>query len=532
MTAGRSKLRDLLFKPAGHEESLPPFWDRFLQKDPPPPPPPAPPGSAAAFDPETVFWAMRALPATEAVKHFLVCGAIGSGKTITLRLLLQSIARRFHSGAGGAEQLIVFDAKGDMVSLLQGLGLSTEDDHVHLLNPFDERSSVWNLGEATQSPLMARALAALLIPEERNTTAPYFTDASRELVHAVLLALNQVAGTAWSFRDLLCAFDSKEHVLAVCRQHPRADKDAKRILGDGQHAPAVLSTLGTKLGRFEQVAALWHTSPRRKPFSIPEFLQRPGVLILGNDPVLRESFWPINAILLKALANEVLRGPETLRPRHWFLLDELRAMERLDSVQDLLNRGRSKGVSMILGIQSIEGLCDVYGDHAANDLLGQCANKTFLRAGSHKTAQWAEEHFGKVRRLETSVTETRGFESNSTAWNQSIQERSMFLASFFLDLPLPGDGGRYTAVCDVPSFRETLIVDRPFEEVKALLLPRANVDDLKPRTDLNHQTLQPWTATQEELFCPGLKRRELKPGRKRPPNRPDHGLPPLHGLDP
>jgi hypothetical protein len=31
------------------------------------------------------------------------------------------------------------------------------------------------------------------------------------------------------------------------------------------------------------------------------------VLVLGNDPVLRDSIWPINALLLEALTQEILR---------------------------------------------------------------------------------------------------------------------------------------------------------------------------------------------------------------------------------
>ena len=74
---------------------------------------------------------------------------------------------------------------------------------------------------------------------------------------------------------------------------------------------------------------------------------------MDNDPVLKESIWPINALLLKALTQEILRGPNSSQPRHWFVLDEFRAMENVDCVHDLLNRGRSKGASVLLGIQSI-----------------------------------------------------------------------------------------------------------------------------------------------------------------------------------
>ncbi len=53
---------------------------------------------AICFDEDVVYWAMRNIPVTEAVKHFLVCGAIGTGKTTLVDLFLQSIAPRFKPG--------------------------------------------------------------------------------------------------------------------------------------------------------------------------------------------------------------------------------------------------------------------------------------------------------------------------------------------------------------------------------------------------------------------------------------------------
>ena len=81
-------------------------------------------------------------------------------------------------------------------------GLHPEDENVYLLNPYDERGVVWDLAEGAQGPLLARHLAALLVPPEHMSTAPYFPDSARDLLYAVILALNQVAGSHWQFRDL------------------------------------------------------------------------------------------------------------------------------------------------------------------------------------------------------------------------------------------------------------------------------------------------------------------------------------------
>ena len=73
---------------------------------------------AVKFNEDLIYWAMRNLPVREAVKHFLICGAIGTGKTTTIDLFLQSIKERFRPGRAKPEQLVIFDAKSEIVPKL------------------------------------------------------------------------------------------------------------------------------------------------------------------------------------------------------------------------------------------------------------------------------------------------------------------------------------------------------------------------------------------------------------------------------
>ena len=57
---------------------------------------------------------------------------------------------------------------------------------------------LWDLSEGVRSPAMARSIAKLIVPEEKNSSAPYFTDAARELIFATIRALNHVAPGRWS----------------------------------------------------------------------------------------------------------------------------------------------------------------------------------------------------------------------------------------------------------------------------------------------------------------------------------------------
>lgn len=481
---------------------------------------------AVQFNENLIYWAMRNLPIKEAVRHFLVCGAIGTGKTTTIDLFLQSIKERFRPGREKPEQLIIFDAKSEIVPKLNALGYSVEldapeENNVWLLNPFDKRSCTWNISQAVETPLMARHFAALIVPEERGSNTPFFWSAARQLVYAVLIGLFKTPVFArnqtWDLRDLLSALANRERIQAISALDPRAKELAGSILNDKQHSDAVVASLATKLARFEEVAALWNSVPRPRLFSIPEFLKKPGVLIIGNDPVLRESLWPINAMLLKSLAHEILRGTETQEPRHWFVLDEFPAMERVEAIQDLVNRGRSKGASVLVGMQGIDRLNELYGPQGANDLLEQLSHKTFFRAGGPDTAEWIERFFGRYRRTEESYSRSwaKDGTSRSTSWGTT--ERSMFQASFFMDLPFTGPGKPFVAVHDIPSIGKTVITRRQFDEVNSWRVePNKKVDAVIGRTSILEQTLVGWDEVIAAEHC-ALPSPAANPGAGDPP---------------
>jgi type IV secretory pathway TraG/TraD family ATPase VirD4 len=477
------------------------FWELFTTDEPEHQVPKLMPLCAVEFDPGYVCWGLSDVPLKQAPEHFLSCGTVGSGKTTGIRLFLQSIAPRFQKSHPHKEQLILFDAKGDALPMLDGMGISPKQKDVWILNPFDERGCKWDIGTAIDSPAMARYLASLIIPHEPNSTAPYFNNASRQIVFWVAVTLTKLKPNDWTLRDLINALESKKRIMAVCSRFPRAHAAVSQHCNDSTNFGGVLSTLETKMGQFHEVAALWDTSRSRRKFSIPKFLKSRGVLVLGHDPVLRESIAPMNAIILQALTNEILREPETNLPRHWFVLDEFPAMQRVDCIRSLLNLGRSKGASVLLGLQSVEGLREIYQENAAEDILQACSNKTFLRAGGAVTAKWAEEHFNRIRRTELKTGVSYGPGGRTNSYNYEVQERSLFLASVFLNLPKPSPGGPFNAVNDIPCFKKVLINDWWSDEVFSICKPSSKIPGIRRRNKVADQFLRRWDVKEERDFC-------------------------------
>lgn len=480
------------------------------------------------FEENSVFWAMTRIPLSDACKHFLACGSVGAGKTTVIDLFTQSIAPRFQKGRSRPEQLIIFDSKGDAIPKLAANGLNVDDpdSNVWLLNPYDKRSAKWSISDAVKTPLMARHFASLLIPEEPNSHTPYFWKSSRLVVRAMMTALNG-RNPEWELRDLIEGLSSYQRIRAIVSQNARAWRMAGAILEDKQHVHSVVSSIVSRIEAFEDVAALWQTAPSEKTFSIESFLKTSGVLVIGYDEVLKESFWPINALLLKALAKEILRSSETYLPRHWFVFDEFPALGAIDTIQDLVNRGRSKGASVLVGFQSVDQLYQIYTPSGANNLLEQFAFKTFCRIGGPNTGDWAERYFGKYRRNEHVLTQNFG-PVYTYSIQHNIAERSIFLASYFMNLPATGPGKPLVTVNDVPSEGNTVIATRDFDEVAGWKIPpdfEAH-PPLMPRDEEKDQELELWDPVLVSLYC-GRNFGELKDENEEEespvPNEPERG---------
>lgn len=215
---------------------------------------------AKRFDGELVFWTKRSLKASVGGKSTMVYGAAGSPNATTVGPLLRSFAARVESNREMPDRSIRFDGNRHPTSVLTDFNPLPKDQNVWLLNPYDRAAGIWDLGQTVRTPEMAVALAELLIPIKDLAGRSYFNEAAFGLVFAVVLALNHIAGTHWTFRDLFRALDSPGSIAKTTSGLPDASRRVTRILEDEQNLPAILITLSAKLSAFEMAADLRGTT--------------------------------------------------------------------------------------------------------------------------------------------------------------------------------------------------------------------------------------------------------------------------------
>lgn len=389
----------------------------------------------------SVKWAQYTLPSEAATEHFLFMGATGSGKTVLIKMLMKSAfdRRRWLPGTRG----LIYDAKQDILPTLYGLGL---EDHIRLLHPFDARGLAWDIAKDVRSPIVARQIATILVPDTANASGAdrFFTDAVRELLTAVMLVLmNGPKGKTWTLRDVLAALFDPINLKGILESSELFI--AKRTLAhyldgkDNRTRDNIFATISAKLGIYEPVAAAWSHAPGR--VAISDWVQNEWLLVLGNDEGARASLDAINRALFQRVTEEVLAREEQppILKRHghertWIFLDEVREAGRLDGLRSILNKGRSKGACVVLGCQDVEGVRAVYGAEEANELLGQCSHVVVLHLMNPETARWASELFGEVDVAVPGRSEQIGG-GHSEGTSESIERKTVVSTYELLTMP-------------------------------------------------------------------------------------------------
>lgn len=431
--------------------------------------------------PNYLIWASDLVHRRHGDEHRLVIGASGSGKSTIINLALQTVI------SDPSVRALVYDPKQELVPFLYGLrGFAWQQGVLHssvkILHPFDVRAVAWDMALDIYSPISARQLATILVPDAETSpgTDGFFTSAVRDILTGVLLAFIRCSPNpnAWTFRDVLLALlyePYREFLLSL-----QTDRDERpfpllqRLQSSyfGPHADArtkanIQATLNAKMAVFEPVAAAWHAAEKAMgkagTFSLSAWLsetpqsgqsggqlgnqsgaqsvgQQGSVLVLGNDEAARSALDPINQALFKRATELVLARRERTKAERdggenqiWFFLDEVREAGRLDGLSRLLTKGRSKNVCVVMGFQDMDGMRDVYGDEVANEICAQFNNIAMLRVNSPATAQWASDMFG--RRLEEGANS--GITINkqgglTTSQGKSKEERPFLYTEDFL----------------------------------------------------------------------------------------------------
>ncbi|MEX3583733.1 MAG: type IV secretion system DNA-binding domain-containing protein [Burkholderia sp.] len=344
-------------------------------------------------------------------KHLIIVGKIGSGKTmILLHILDQIVLAKTLAGVKNRSKSIILDAKGDFTSFYK---------RAMILNPWDNRTGVWDIAADLADMSSVKKFAACMLPVSGGS-GKFFDEAAQKVMVAVIRTLHHTHGNDYGFTELAARHRLGQQGLADLFE-PFAEKDPyiemayHSVKTPGPTVDSVLSTLSNGSAMLTDLAFAWPTtvpSDERPRFSCRGWAsddwKGPRHIVLrgksGNP--LTEAFI---AALFNMLTPWIMDLPDSKSRNLFMVCDEFIAPGKLE-IMPLIYKGRSKGCCVILGFQDASQITEKYGAETQRTILSTIGSKIICQVAAGETADKLSDALGKQRVLITnqSSSETPG----------------------------------------------------------------------------------------------------------------------------
>ncbi|MDA8120878.1 MAG: type IV secretion system DNA-binding domain-containing protein [Gammaproteobacteria bacterium] len=369
------------------------------------------------------------------VNHTLIVGSTGAGKTTILWPILEEARAR-------GDLMLIFDSKGDFTAGWPG---AIGKDFT-LLSPQDRRSARWRLGHDIQTTLEAQSLAETLIKEPEGKGDPMWANGARAILVGIIADLQTRKPRAWGLDDLaqslaetLASFEKLKALIA--REAP----EALHLLG-GEEAKGMSKTthgfivnLGAFMTHVINLGVAAYDLQKNREWSVRTWLaeRQPKVAIMGyGSKGLSQSF--ISSVIEQTV-QQLSASPEVNpnKRRIWLVLDEAPRAGKIPGITDALTALRSKGVRVVLGLQSLAQIRETYSKDTATTWAGQCGIKIIGNLGSDEDQAWGSKILGdrEVDRFQGQVSRTTGggAPQHNQSWER-VKEAVLMPASFGREL--------------------------------------------------------------------------------------------------
>lgn len=348
-----------------------------------------------------------ALSKSREVLSFAYIGGQGSGKTTALKFVLRQLIGREKT------KIILLDQKGDLTAEWPG-------SDVILFAPHDQRSHAWDIGADVTSEIAAQEFAATLVSTEGPETV--WPQGARQIIEAVVIALQRRHGTGWGFAELLGALQSSPEGLRAIVEPVRPD--VLTFLGIDDTGEFTRTSIGyitnlqtAALPLLRPLALAWGHVPKAERVSLRSWLHGKGpaaqTLLLQNNT----DFPEISAGWMRQVIQRLVRisgsssFPDDRERRIWFILDEFPQLGHMPDLLRVPETHRSKGATLVLTAQSISQIYSTYGREDGDTLVNLMQTKIILKPGQgsdlvSRLNAWV----GKLRwrdPMESGMTENR-----------------------------------------------------------------------------------------------------------------------------
>lgn len=317
--------------------------------------------------------------------------------------------------------MIIFDTKGDYYNLFGN------NDDLLIGNSFcySSRSSKWNLfkeivadgWEDERIEQNTHEISWSIYHDAiEKSKDPFFPNAARDLFAAILLCMVKTGKQDPNYKkecfynsELKRALDESTviDIKGMIETQPSLSSVLSYI-GDGTGGQA-LGVYAELLGSFRKIFT--GVFADKGTFSIRNFVKEKGgrTLFIEYDIALGYILAPIYSLLFDLALKEAL-GRSNCEGNVFLICDEFKLLPNLQHIEDGVNFGRSLGVKVIAGLQSINQLTEIYHEFRGKNIAAGFSTIFAFRANDVSTREYITNLYGKNIILEQYKTITNSIQ--------------------------------------------------------------------------------------------------------------------------
>lgn len=340
-------------------------------------------------------------------KHMMMVGATGCGKSTLFYHIIEQLKKKMTVD----DVMIVFDSKGDFYSKFH-----TDKDCVIGNSPqYIQQSERWNIfkeiladGWDERRVMMNSTEICKALFDDRtkkNTNNPFFPNAARDLLSALLVTIIRIGVGEKQFIYNNFYNNRVKEFLDSC-----SGQDLCNFLDGFSDMRSVMSYIEGDNAQSQGVLAEMFSVVRdvfmgvfceKGKFSMRNFVRQKGgrTLFVEYDLSIGSVLTPVYKVLFDLALKEAL-GRTTSQGNVYFICDEFKLLPNLQHIDDGVNFGRSLGVKVFAGLQSIEQLYEIYGPSRGKNLAAGFSSIIAFRANDVTTREYISSLHGKNMVLE------------------------------------------------------------------------------------------------------------------------------------
>lgn len=333
--------------------------------------------------------------------HILITGTTGSGKSNCMHNILPQVRTKNQSA-------VIVDFTGEMVAKYYD---AARGDII--LCPFDERSHTWDFWKEVTDDSMhvsqtnLEIVSKSLFARDQDHLDPFWHQSAEVIFQDVVTYMfNKRIFDFETLNSML----SKEEIRNLSKKLQDTYSSPYLDPKNEKTAASIRSTLATSVKPLRYLEEVDNSKKicLKDWVSQVEGENEGKWLFLLASPDNRELMKPLVSIWVDIIVNKIMNLGVSYDRRIWLVIDELPALKKLPSLPTALSEFRKYGGCIMAGIQSVNQLYKIYGQHDGLSMLDQFNTKFIFRTEENNFASYICKNFGEIEYSESNENTSYG----------------------------------------------------------------------------------------------------------------------------